>query len=301
MRNQGYTYTTTIARAHQGQTLLHHLATLYPHSTVEAWRQNLDNGEVTLDGDPALGTETLQAGQVLIWNRPPWVEPDAPLHFEVLWQDADIVAVDKPSGLPTLPGSGFFENTLLRRVQRRYPDAHPVHRLGRATSGVVLFARTSSSAAHLAAHWNTPAVEKVYRAIAQGIAGEDHYQIETPIGRVPHPRLGTVWAAHPAGKPSCSAARVLARGADSTLFSVRLHSGRPHQIRIHLASIGHPLTGDPLYGPGGQPLPHLPGLPGDGGYFLHAHTLQFRHPATGAIIAVEAPLPPAFSSAEVGR
>jgi 23S rRNA pseudouridine1911/1915/1917 synthase len=88
-----------------------------------------------------------------------------------------------------------------------------------------------------------------------------------------------------------SLAKVISRNPSTTTFEVRLHSGRPHQIRIHLASIGHPLVGDPLYGLNGQPLENFPGLPGDGGYFLHAQFLIFRHPITGEEIDLEATLP----------
>jgi 23S rRNA pseudouridine1911/1915/1917 synthase len=294
MRNQGYAYTTILGSEHHGQALLDHLASVYPHSLADAWQQNLDRGEVTLDGEIANGRERVRAGQKLVWNRPPWTEPDAPLHFERLWEDAQLLAVSKPSGLPTLPGGGFMENTLLRLVQKESPEAHPVHRLGRGTSGIVLFAKTAQAAARLTADWNTPAVQKIYRALAQQVAAQDVYEILTPIGRVPHPRLGWVWAAHAQGKPSKSVARVLARGAETTTFAVTLHSGRPHQIRIHLASMGHPLVGDPLYGAKGLPLAELPGLPGDGGYLLHAQFLRFRHPISGAEIEVEAACPPGF-------
>jgi 23S rRNA pseudouridine1911/1915/1917 synthase len=294
MLNRGYAYTTIIGSKHHGQTLLSHLASLYPHSSLEAWQQKLDNGEVTLKGVTATGSESVTSGQTLVWNRPPWVEPDAPQHFEVLLDDPHLLAVNKPSGLPTLPGGGFMENTLLRLVQRRFPNANPVHRLGRGTSGIVLFAKTPQAASNLAANWNTPKTQKIYRALAQGIAEEDGYEIVTPIGLVPHPRLGQVWAASPNGKPSKSLAKVIARSTITTTFEVTLHSGRPHQIRIHLASIGHPLVGDPLYGIGGQPLDNLPGLPGDGGYFLHAQFLKFPHPITGEPINLEAPLPSGF-------
>jgi 23S rRNA pseudouridine1911/1915/1917 synthase len=292
MLNRGYAYTTIIGREHQGQTLVSHLASLYPHSTPEAWQQNLNNGEVTLNGVTATGSEFVAAGQTMVWNRPPWIEPDLPHHFEILWEDPHLLAVNKPSGLPTLPGGGFLENTLLRRVQKQTPNANPVHRLGRATSGIVLFAKTPQAAAHLFADWNTPRVQKVYRALAQNIAQQDAYEILTPIGLVPHPRIGSVWAAHPSGKPSKSLAKVIARTSSTTTFEVSLHSGRPHQIRIHLASIGHPLAGDPLYGPTGQPLEYLPGLPGDGGYLLHAQYLKFQHSITGEQINLEASLPP---------
>jgi 23S rRNA pseudouridine1911/1915/1917 synthase len=294
MLNRGYAYTTIISEC-RGQTLLSHLANLYPHSTPQAWQERLDKGEVTLDGITAAGSEAVTSGQTLVWNRPPWIEPDSPQHFDLLFEDRYLLAVNKPSGLPTLPGAGFMENTLLRLVQKQTPTANPVHRLGRGTSGIVLFAKSPQAASTLSANWNTPKIQKMYRALAQHIALHDAYEILTPIGLVPHPRIGSVWAANPSGKPSKSLARVISRTTSTTTFEVSLSSGRPHQIRIHLASIGHPLVGDPLYGITGQPLENLPGLPGDGGYLLHAQFLVFQHPITGEHIDLEAPLPSGFS------
>jgi 23S rRNA pseudouridine1911/1915/1917 synthase len=313
MLNRGHAYTTVISSKDRGRTLLSHLASLYPHSTLQAWQQNLNNREVIVNGVTATGSESVTSGQTLVWNRPPWIEPDAPQHFEVLFNDPHLLAVNKPSGLPTLPGGGFMENTLLRLVQKQTPSASPVHRLGRGTSGIVLFAKTAQAASKLSADWNTPRIQKIYWALAQGIAQHDAYEILTPIGLVPHPRIGSVWAASPSGKPSKSLAKVISRGPNgtapsstassrtaspstpgTTTFEVSLSSGRPHQIRIHLASIGHPLVGDPLYGLSGQPLANLPGLPGDGGYFLHARFLKFHHPITGEQINLEAALPSGF-------
>jgi 23S rRNA pseudouridine1911/1915/1917 synthase len=291
MLNRGYAYATIISSKCHGQTLLSYLAGLYPHSTPQVWQQKLNKGEVTLNGVIATGSESVTSGQTLIWNRPPWIEPDAPRHFEVLLDDPHLLAVNKPSGLPTLPGAGFMENTLLRLVQKHVPDANPVHRLGRGTSGIVLFAKTPQAASSLTLNWNSPKTQKIYRALAQNVALQDVYEILTPIGRVPHPRLGSVWAANPNGKPSKSLAKVISRSASTTTFEVSLYSGRPHQIRIHLASVGHMLVGDPLYGVTGQLVENLPGVPGDGGYFLHAEFLRFHHPITGEQINLEAALP----------
>ncbi len=240
---------------------LSHLASLYRHSTAKAWQQKLNNGEVTLNGIIATGSESVTVGQTLIWNRQPWIEPDAPQHFEVLFEDAHVSAVNKACGLPTVPGGGFMENTLLRLIQKETRNANPVHRLGRATTGIVLFAKTPQAASNLFANWNTPKLQKIYRALAQNCAQQDAYETLTPIGLVPHPLIGSVWAANTAGKPSKSLAKVISRTNSTTTFEVSLHSGRPHQIRIHPASIGHPLVGDPLYGLTGQPLENLPASP----------------------------------------
>ena len=239
--------------------------------------------------EPA-GAEDLPAAG----GPPRAIEPHAPQHFDVLFEDSHLLAVNKPSGLPTLPGGGFMENTLLHLVQKQFPNANPAHRLGRATTGIVLFAKTAQAASRLFADWNTPKIQKIYRALAQNVATQDSYEIRTSIGLVPHPLIGSVWAASPNGKPSKSLAKVVSRTSSTTTFEVSLHSGRPHQIRIHLASIGHPLVGDPLYGATGQPLENLPGLPGDGGYLLHAQYLNFHHPVTAERIHLEAPLPPGF-------
>jgi 23S rRNA pseudouridine1911/1915/1917 synthase len=295
MLNRGYAYTTIISSKDHGRILLSHLASLYPHATAEAWQQKLNDGEVTINRVAATGSESIRAGQTIVWNRPPWDEPDTPQHFEVLLDDPYLLAVNKPGGLPTLPGGGYMENTLLRLVQKQSRNANPVHRLGRATTGIVLFAKTPQAASRLFADWNTPRIQKIYRALAQNFAQQDAYEIVTPIGLVPHPLIGSVWAANPNGKPSKSLAKVISRTASTTTFEVSLHSGRPHQIRIHLASIGHPLVGDPLYGSTGQPLENLPGLPGDGGYLLHAQFLRFQHPITQEQINLEAALPSGFS------
>lgn len=296
--NGGYTYREELGGRARGLTVLAYLTRRYPHSDESEWRARLDRGEVSLDGEVARGGEELRPGQHLEWRRPPWPEEEVPLGYELLYRDAALLAVGKPSGLPTLPGGGFLDHTLLSVVRRDFPGATPLHRLGRGTSGLVLFARTAEAASVLTRAWRDGGVRKVYRALASGVAEQESYTIATPIGPVPHPRLGSVFAASPGGKPSLSQARVLERRPDQTLFEVDIPTGRPHQIRIHLASVGHPLVGDPLYAPGGVPRADLPGLPGDGGYLLHAAQLTFPHPLSGESLTLHAPPPPQLLTAD---
>ncbi len=274
--NQGYTYRHVLGPIANGHSSLSYLASNFPHSTESEWQERLNAGEVLLDDKQADGIERLRAGMLLVWNRPGWFEEDTPQEYNVKYQDKQLLAVEKPSGLPTLPGAGFYLNTLLNLVRTNFPEARPLHRLGRATSGLVLFAFNTATASALIKHW--PKMQKEYRALGSMIASRDCYDIRSPIGELEHPRLGKVHAANAAGKPARSVAWTLQRRSSSTLFDVDLLTGRPHQIRIHLACIGHPLVGDTLYASGGHPRIDQPGLPGDAGYWLHAKRLILEHP-----------------------
>ncbi|MGE0459838.1 MAG: RluA family pseudouridine synthase [Vicinamibacterales bacterium] len=291
-RNRGWTYRVQVGPEAAGRSVLAYLADTYAHSAADAWAARLMGGEVEVDGRHARGDEALRPGQLISWHRPPWCEPDVPLHFDVLFEDASILAVCKPAGLPTMPAGGFLEHTLLTLVRARHPQARPVHRLGRFTSGVVLFALSTAAASALARAFREHRVTKHYRALGCRVPAWAEKEISQPIGPVPHPRLGSVFAASVHGRPAHSTAQVVERRDDETVFDVRITTGRPHQIRIHLAFAGHPLAGDPLYAEGGTPRVPDPGLPGDGGYVLHAHRLGFTHPATGQALEVIAPLPP---------
>lgn len=290
-------YRETIPRAAEGEPLLAYLVRRYQHSDEDTWRTRLLAGELSLDEAAARTDDRLRAGQALAWRRPPWEEPDVPLAWAVLHRDAHLLAAAKPRGLPTVPNGGFLEHTLLHLVRRSFPDAVPMHRLGRGTSGLVLFALSPRARSAVSADWRRSRVTKVYRALASGLPAWDALTIDAPIGPVDHPRLGTVHAARPDGKPSRSHARVLERRAGASLLEVEIETGRPHQIRIHLAWAGHPLVGDPLYAVGGLPLPE-PGLPGDPGYRLHAHRLTLAHPATGDLVTLECAPPEPLRTTE---
>jgi len=295
--NRGFTYRAQIGPEARGQRLDVWLAATYTHSSGDAWAARLARQEVTLDEAVAAGNEILQAGQMVVWQRPPWHEPDVPLTFDVVHEDAHVVAVSKPGGLPTMPAGGFLEHTLLALVRARFGDAHPAHRLGRATSGLVLFARTPAAAATLSRAWRTRTVTKIYRALIDGDPPWHSRDITTPIGPVPHALLDSVHAARPDGRAARSTATVIERRGPSALCEVRITTGRPHQIRIHMAAAGHPLAGDPLYVEGGYVRADTHVLPGEGGYLLHAHVLRLTHPVTGAPLVLTAEPPPPLRAA----
>jgi 23S rRNA pseudouridine1911/1915/1917 synthase len=247
---------------------------------------------VLLDGKIATSNDVLRPGQLLVWHRPPWEEPPVPLSFAVLHLDEHLLAVAKPRGLPSIPHGGLYlEHTLLQRVRRRWTEATPMHRLGRGTSGLLLFARTREARRRVAAAWREGRVDKTYRALVAGVPDLEAFSIDRPIGPVPHPLLGQVHAVSERGKPSLTHVRRIECRSGETLVEVDIPTGRPHQIRIHLAAAGHPLVGDPLYAKGGYPR-KKPGLPGEGGFWLHSQRLALLHPTTGRRLDLECPPPP---------
>jgi 23S rRNA pseudouridine1911/1915/1917 synthase len=296
--NGGWIYRNRIDRAVEGWTVLDFYCHYYPHSTAAEWQQRIEQGQILLDGRSTTTATRLHQRQQLTYNRPPWQEPDAPLDFTVLHEDLDLLVVAKPSGLPVLPGGGFLEHTLLWQLQQLYPNSPPVpiHRLGRGTSGLMLLARSPQARSHLSQQMRNHQIQKIYRALADGNTMPDRFTITQPIGKLAYPTLGYLYAATADGLFAQSDCRVLDRRSQTTLLEVSILTGRPHQIRIHLAAAGYPLWGDPLYGMGGVPHPvatleKLP-VPGDCGYFLHAVQLAFIHPVRGQLLCVNCPPPP---------
>jgi 23S rRNA pseudouridine1911/1915/1917 synthase len=289
--NNGCEYREQLDAGTSAKNLLAYLSERYRHSTAEEWAARIAAGQVRVNDGIAHAEAKLKPGDTLVWQRPPWREPEAPLAFDVLHEDADVLAVAKPAGLPTLPGANYLQHTLLYQVQQQFPDATPLHRLGRWTSGIVLCARNAQASTALIQAWNTPRVGKRYRALASGNPGWEERTITDPIGPVPHALLGSVHAVRAGGKPACSRVTVCERRADSFICDVWIDTGRAHQIRIHLAAAGHPLAGDPLYRVGGMPAADSRAVPGDPGYLLHAAELRFQHPSSGEqmVIGCEPP------------
>jgi 23S rRNA pseudouridine1911/1915/1917 synthase len=289
--NAGFEYREQVGPEADGRTVLEHLAARHRHSTLAVWRERIDAGEVFLREARAAPSSVLRPGDWLAWRRPPWEEPPVPLAFAVLHRDDDLLAVAKPRGLPSIPNGGFLAHTLLHVVRAHFPEATPMHRLGRGTSGLLLFARTATARRAVSASWRTGGVEKVYRALVSGVPELREFTVEAPIGLVDHPRLGRLHAAAAGGKAAVSHVRILAARNGNALAEVTIPTGRPHQIRIHMAAAGHPLVGDPLYVAGGRPAADG-GLPGDAGYRLHAHRLRLAHPGTGLPVEIECAPPP---------
>ncbi len=305
--NQGWTYHNRIQPEAEGETVLQFYVQRYPHSSREAWRKRIKSGEVQLNDNPTTPETPLASGQRLTFHRRPWREPDAPCSFALLYEDRHLLAAAKPAGLPVLPGGHHLRNTLLARIRERYPDAPgpaPLHRLGRGTSGIVLFARTASARRVLSEDFRNRRICKLYRALVAGTDMPDRFAVDVPIGRIPYSPIRYLYAAMSEGKPARTECRVLHRNPENnrSLIRVNLVTGRAHQIRIHLAAAGHPLVDDPLYRAGGLPVVTPTGvrapLPGDIGYHLHAHQLHFTHPATRRSVHLRCLPPPILRTPE---
>ena len=242
MKNRGYNYPDLISPPDEGLAVAAFYALRYPHSTEAEWRQRIAAGQVLLNGLPASPDDVLTRGDPLVYHRPPWEEPDAPTDFATLFEDDDVLVLAKPSGLPVLPGGFFLENTLLHLVRERYGAAcSPLHRLGRGTSGAILFTRNRPAARSLATAMFERRILKVYLALASGTGMPDAFTVDAPIGPVPHTLPPTV-NAYRAGRPSvdkpCPGRPPVSRQRSESLLEVTIPTGRPHQIRIHLSLRG---------------------------------------------------------------
>ncbi|MEL6439530.1 MAG: RluA family pseudouridine synthase [Cyanobacteria bacterium J06621_8] len=291
--NQGWIYREQVKGADAGQTVLSYYSQKYRHSSLQQWQERILVGQVWLNDQPTDTAAILRAKDRLAYHREPWEEPQVPLKWVTIYEDEDLLVINKPSGLPVLPGGNFLEHTLWWQLNQQYSQDVPVpiHRLGRGTSGLMLLGRSQLGKSSLAQQMRDSTlkqehkISKIYRALVSGNSIPEQLSINQEIGKIPHPVLGYIYGATPDGKPAYSECQVIERYTNSSLLEVRIFTGRPHQIRIHLAAAGCPLLGDPLYIAGGRFAPvdseqqSIP-VPSDCGYFLHSYQLSFIHPRT---------------------
>ena len=264
----------------------------------------IEDGRLTAAGRPIKSNMMLEAGTSLELDIPDRVvatieAEDVPLR--VVYQDADVLIIDKPSGLVTHPSPGHTSGTLVNALLGRggieaygtvAGDDRPgiVHRLDRDTSGLIVVARNDRAQSALMAQLKARRVKKTYLALVHGAMAAENGRIEAPIGR--DPRHYSRMAVIPAGRPSVTGYRVRERFPGWTLLEIDLLTGRTHQIRVHLASIGHPVAGDPVYATGAA----RSGPDGLERLFLHSWRIEFASVSADRLIRAEAPLPAELAS-----
>jgi 23S rRNA pseudouridine1911/1915/1917 synthase len=260
------------------------------------------DGHITADGAPLKSNDTIVAGWVVQLDVPdpePLAVEAEPIPLSVVYEDADLLIVDKPAGLVVHPGVGHQSGTLVNALLARGTDyggiagvQRPgiVHRLDRDTSGLLMVAKQDKSQASLMAQLKARGVKKTYLGLVQGAVAATTGRIEAPIGRDPGHR--TRMAVVPDGREAVTGYRVRERLGAWTLLELDLVTGRTHQIRVHLAAIGHPLAGDPVYGNGTSRR----GPEGSTRLFLHSWRIELESPTDGHLIRATAPLPPELES-----
>jgi 23S rRNA pseudouridine1911/1915/1917 synthase len=263
----------------------------FSRSRLQSW---IKDGLVLLNDKPARssllirGTDAVSVAPVEL--RPLKAEPEE-LPLKVLYQDADVIVIDKPAGMVVHAGAGHTSGTLVNALLHHFDelstvnrDFRPgiVHRLDRDTSGVLVVARTDHAHQSLAAQFSKREVEKVYLALVHGHLKQAQGQITSPIARDPIRRT-RMTARLASGRAALTSYQVIEELPKLSFLEVRIGTGRTHQIRVHLSSIGHPIFGDRLYG--------APATSELNRFFLHAHRLTFISPSSGDPITIECPLP----------
>jgi len=271
------------------------LARLLPRESRSRLARLVDEGAVLVDGERARPRDRLHGGERIDVTLLPRPEETAfrpeEIALDVVHEDGDVLVVAKPAGLVVHPGSGNWAGTMLNALLHRVPAlktlprAGIVHRLDKETSGLLVVAKNEAAMQDLVRQLQARTVKRTYLAIVRGSV-PDAGTVEAPIGR--HPTQRTRMAVVPGGKPAITHYRVRERFGAHALVECDLETGRTHQIRVHLASIGHPLEGDPVYGArGARRLPRQA---------LHAWKLAFVHPGTGKKVHFTAPPPADFEA-----
>ena len=265
----------------------------------------LKDGKDLVNGEPVKQNYRLREGDEVSFGLPPAVEPDIlpeNIPLDILYEDEDVLVVNKPKGMVVHPAAGHYSHTLVNALMYHCRGSlsgingvmRPgiVHRIDRDTTGSLLVCKNDAAHLSIAAQLKEHSIVRRYRAVVYGVIEEEEGTVDLPVGRDPRDRKRMA-AGVKNGKEAVTHYRVLQRFKGFTYIECRLETGRTHQIRVHMEAAGHPLLGDEVY---------CRGIPGNGklpchlqGQTLHAMILGFRHPRTGEYVETTAPLPDYFS------
>lgn len=303
-----------VDEAGAGERLDAHVARRLPELSRSRVAQLVAEGQVRLNGHPARKSERLADGDVVEIELPPpvssTVEPEA-IPLAVVYEDRDLLVVDKPAGLVVHPAPGHPSGTLVNALLHHVDDLSGiggvkrpgiVHRLDKDTSGLMIVAKHDRAHRRLSSALKHRHIHRSYLTVCWGHLDEDRISVEAPVGRSTRDRKRM--AVVEGGRRALTHFERLERWVAADLVEARLETGRTHQIRVHLAHVGHPVVGDEVYGAGGAR-----GISGTGRawakelerrvprQFLHAYRLRFEHPRTGEPMALESPLPAELAAA----
>jgi 23S rRNA pseudouridine1911/1915/1917 synthase len=307
--NESSLHEFVAAESDAGQRLDQQIASRFSNISRTRVQELIASGLVLVNSRAAKGAHRLRAGeriQIQIQPRPPLRAQAESIPLDILYEDADVIAVNKPAGMTVHAGAGASTGTLVNALLGRGQSLSQgsdalrpgiVHRLDKDTSGIILVAKNDAAHAKLSESFRQRQIQKIYIALVQGLLKENRGTIDLAIARDPQRRtrmtarrslvLGNAREAR-------TDWRALARIDSATLLEIQLHTGRTHQIRVHFSALHHPVVGDTLYGAAAQLRIGKLALPALSRNFLHAAKLGFTQPRTGQWIELRAPLPQAL-------
>ena len=271
----------------------------FPEMSRSYIQKLIKEDQITVNGKRIKANFKVSETDVVVMNEPELKEPDIlaeNIPLDILYEDSDILIVNKPKGMVVHPSAGHYTGTLVNALMYYCKDdlsgingvMRPgiVHRIDMDTTGSLLVCKNDFAHQHLAEQLKVHSIRRVYHAIVHGVVKEDEGTIDAPIGRHPIERKKMA-INHKNGKEAVTHFKVIKRFKNYTYIQCQLETGRTHQIRVHMSSIKHPLVGDNFYGPAKSPFKLQ-------GQTLHAKILGIEHPRTGEYIEADAPLPEYF-------